>query len=172
MATRSPVRTLPLALASLAEVLALAGVLLASAPIGQTGIIENDGWGVLPVLFIPAVLVLIGTIALARWESRQSSRARWSAWLVSLALLIGTLLGLGAGPYFWPAAAVLLLATSAQQKSWWALWSSSIVLVVLSVAPSISMGLDSYSWLHLAGLLLAVATVAAFRFRRKPMPQS
>ena len=172
MATRSPVRTLPLALASLAEVLALAGVLVAVIPIGQTGIIENDGWGVLPVLFIPAVLVLIGTIAIARWESRQSSRARWSAWLVSLALLIGTLLGLGAGPYFWPAAGVLLLATSAQQNSWWGLWSASIVLVVLSVAPSISMGFDSYSWLHLAGLLLAVATVAAFRFRRKPTPQS
>ena len=55
MATRSPVRTLPLALASLAEVLALAGVLVAVIPIGQTGIIENDGWGALPVLFIPAV---------------------------------------------------------------------------------------------------------------------
>ena len=147
MATWSPVRTLPLALASLAEALALAGVLLAFAPIGQTGIIENDGWGVLPVLLIPAVLVLIGAVAL------------------------GTLIDMGAGPYFWPAAAVLLLATAAQQGSRWALWSASIVLVLLLVA-SMSMGFGSYSWLHLAGLLLATATVAAFRFRRKPTPQS
>ena len=171
MAAWSPVRTLPLALASLAEALALAGVLVAVIPVGQTGIIENDGWGVLPVLLIPAVLVLIGAVALARWERLQSNRAQWGAWLVSLALLFGTLISMGAGPYFWPAAAVLLLATAAQQGSRWALWSASIVLVLLLVA-SMSMGFGSYSWLYLAGLLLATAAVAAFRFRRKPTPQS
>lgn len=109
-------RSLPLLLAGLAEALAFAPVVWFVVQYLREGevrgnFIANDGWGVLPILLIPAMLVLIGFVALVRWEAHDSRRAKWIAWTVAIVLLVGTLIEMGAGPYFWPAAATFFVAT-------------------------------------------------------------
>ena len=161
-------RSAPLSLSLLAEVLALVGALMAAVPVdGGESIVEYDGWHIVPILLIPSILVSIGIVALLKWENQQSNGARLIAWLVSLVLLVGTLISMGVGPFFWPAAIVLLLATSVQQNSWWALLGTSIVLLTLLVFPPLPLGSGSYSWLYLSGVLSAMAIIGASRFRRK-----
>ena len=128
---------------------------------GEDGwnIIANDGWGVLPILLIPAVLVLAGTVALFKWESQDSRVAKWGAWTVAIVLVVGTLIGMGAGPYFWPAAAALFLATSVQQGSWWALGCAWLISLLLMLGTYSMAGAGPYFWPSAAVLVLATGTL-------------
>ena len=165
-------RSLPLLLAVLAEVFAVAPVLwfiVLFLREGESGgsIIANDGWGVLPILLVPAVLVLAGFAALFKWETQDSRAAKRGAWAVAAVLVVSTLMGMGAGPYFWPAAATFLLATSVQQGSWWALGCAWLMCLLLMLAAYSMAGLASYFWLPAAVLVLATGTLGmSFAARR------
>ena len=96
-------------LAGLSFVLAVMGALLPAVPIGQESIVERDGWPVLLALLAPSLLVVIGMWGLYMWDTRRSKVAQWSAWLISLMLLLGSIVDQGIGLHFWPAATVFLL---------------------------------------------------------------
>ena len=136
---------------------------------GESGgsIIANDGWGVLPLLLVPTILTLIGFVAVSRWDSRDSSQAKWGAWTAAVVLFVGTLIGMGAGPYFWPAAAAFFLATSVQQGSWWALGCTWMISLLLMLAAYSMAGFASYFWPPVAVLVLATGTLGmSFATRR------
>ena len=156
----------PLLLAGLAVALAVAPVLWFVVRFLQEGegggsIIANDGWGVLPILCVPIVVTLAGFVALARWESRDSRAARRSAWAVALVFLVATLISMGAGPYFWPAAAALLLAASVRQGSWWTISGAWLVSLLLMLAVYSMTGVGSFFWSSGVVLLLATGTLGA-----------
>ena len=153
----------PLLLAGLAVALAVAPVLWFIVRFLQEGegggsIIANDGWGVLPILCVPTVVTLAGFVALARWESRA---ARRSAWAVALVFLVAMLISMGAGPYFWPAAAALLLAASVRQGSWWTISGAWLVSLLLMLAVYSMTGVGSFFWSSGVVLLLATGTLGA-----------
>ena len=157
-------RNFPLLLAGLAVALAAAPVLwfvvrFLQQEEGEGSIIANDGWGVLPILLVPSILVLIGIAALFKWESQDSRPAKWSAWTVAVVLVVGTLIGMGAGPYFWPAAAVFFLATSVQQGSRWALGCAWLICLLLMLAAYSMAGASPYFWPPAAVLVLATGTL-------------
>ena len=157
-------RNFPLLLASLAVALAVGPVLWFVVRFLQEredggSIVANDGWGVLPILLVPSILVLIGIAALFKWESQDSRPAHWGAWTVAILLVVGTLISVGAGPYFWPAAAVFFLATSVQQGSWWALGCAWLISLLLMLAAYSMVGLASYFWAPAAVLVLATGTL-------------
>ncbi len=163
---------LPLLLASLAVALAVALVLWFVVRFLQEredggSIIANDGWGVLPILLVPSVLVLIGIVALFMWGTQDSRPAKWGAWTVAVVLVFGTLIGMGAGPYFWPAAATFFLATSVQQGSWWALGCAWMISLLLMLAAYSMAGLASYFWPPAAVLVLATGTVGTSLAKRR-----
>ena len=82
----------------------------------EQSIVNVDGLGVLPILFAPSALILAGTVALYMWATRGSKIAEWAAWALPAVLLIGTFISIGVGPFFWPAAATMLLATFLQSR--------------------------------------------------------
>ena len=82
----------------------------------EQSIVNVDGLGVLPMLFAPSALILGGTVALYMWATRRSRIAERAAWVLPALLLIGTLISLGVGVFFWPAAATMLLATVLQSR--------------------------------------------------------
>ena len=144
-------RNLPLLLAGLAVALAVAPVLWFIVRFLQEredggSIISNDGWGVLPILLVPSILVLIGIVSLFKWESQDSGPAKWGAWTVAIVLLFGTLISMGAGPYFWPAAAALLLAVSVRQGSWWTISGAWLVSLLLMLAVYSMTGVGLFFW--------------------------
>ena len=165
---------LPLLLAGLAVALAVAPVLWFVVRFLQEGegggsIIANDGWGVLPILCVPTVVTLAGFVALIRWESRA---ARRSAWAVALVFLVAMLISMrpvllarrgiqGAGPYFWPAAAALLLAASVRQGSWWTISGAWLVSLLLMLAVYSMTGVGLFFWSSGVVLLLATGTLGA-----------
>ena len=158
------VRNVPLLYAGLAVALAVAPVLWFAVRFLQEaddggGIIANDGWGVLPILLIPTILTLMGFVAVSRWGSRDSRPAKWGAWTVAIVLLFGTLVGMGAGPYFWPAAAAFFLAASVRQSSWWALGCAWLISLLLMLFAYSMAGASSYFWPPVAVLVLATGTV-------------
>ena len=162
----------PLLLAGLAVALAVAPVLWFVVRFLQEGegggsIIANDGWGVLPILCVPTVVTLVGFVALARWESRDSRAARRSAWAVALVFLVAMLISMGAGPYFWPAAVALLLAVSVRQGSWWALGCAWLISLLLMLAAYSMAGASPYFWPPAAVLLLSTGTLGISFARRR-----
>ena len=166
------VRNVPLLYAGLAVALAVAPVLWFAVRFLQEaddggGIIANDGWGVLPILLIPTILTLMGFVAVSRWGSRDSRAAKWGAWTVAIALLFGTLVGMGAGPYFWPAAAAFFLAASVQQSSWWALGCAWLISLLLMLFAYSMAGASSYFWPPVAVLVLATGTVGISLAKRR-----
>ena len=165
-------RNLPLLLAGLAVALAVAPVLWFIVRFLQEredggSIIANDGWGVLPILCVPTVVTLAGFVALARWESRDSRAARRSAWAVALVFLVATLISIGVGPYFWPAAAAFFLATSVRQGSWWALGCAWLISLLLMLAAYSMAGASPYFWPPAAVLLLSTGTLGISFARRR-----
>ena len=159
-------RNLPLLLAGLAVALAVAPVLWFIVRFLQEredggSIISNDGWGVLPILLVPSILVLIGIVSLFKWESQDSGPAKWGAWTVAIVLLFGTLISIGAGPYFWPAAAALLLAASVRQGSWWTISGAWLVSLLLMLAAYSMTGVGLFFWSSGVVLLLATGTLGA-----------
>ena len=82
----------------------------------EQSIVDIDGLSVLPMLFAPSALILAGTIALYLWATQGSMMAKWSAWAVSLLLLLGPVISMSVGLFFLPAAATMLLATILQSR--------------------------------------------------------
>ena len=162
----------PLLLAGLAVALAVAPVLWFIVRFLQEredggSIISNDGWGVLPILLVPSILVLIGIVSLFKWESQDSGPAKWGAWTVAIVLLFGTLISIGVGPYFWPAAAAFFLATSVRQGSWWALGCAWLISLLLMLAAYSMTGASPYFWPPAAVLLLSTGTLGISFARRR-----
>ena len=165
-------RNFPLLLASLAVALAVGPVLWFVVRFLQEredggSIIANDGWGVLPILLVPAILAFLGFVALFKWESQDWRAAHWGAWTVAIVLVVGTLISVGAGPYFWPAAAVFFLATSVQQGSWWALGCAWLISLLLVLAAYSMAGASPYFWPPAAVLVLATGTLGMSFVRRR-----
>ena len=111
-------RTTSLLIAGLAAVLAIVGIVWLIVPI-QAGpfyyresILDTDGLGVLPLLFVPLMIVLSGLVALYKWMTLDSARAKWVTWLVAIGFLVACLLDMGVGPFFLPSALSLTLATT------------------------------------------------------------
>ena len=166
------VRNVPLLYAGLAVALAVAPVLWFAVRFLQEaddggGIIANDGWGVLPILLTPTILTLMGFVAVSRWGSRDSRVAKWGAWTVAIVLLFGTPVGMGVGPYFWPAAAAFFLATCVQQGSWWALGCAWLISLLLTLFAYILVGTSPYFWPPVAVLVLATGTVGISLAKRR-----
>ena len=166
------VRNVPLLYAGLAVALAVAPVLWFAVRFLQEaddggGIIANDGWGVFPILLIPTMLTLMGFVAVSRWGSRDSRAAKWGAWTVAIVLLFGTLVGMGAGPYFWPAAAAFFLATCVQQGSWWALGCAWLISLLLMLFAYSMADASSYFWPPMVVLVLATGTVGISLAKRR-----
>ena len=157
----------PLALAALSIVLAIAGALAPVFPFGGERLVEREKWPILLVFLAPPALLVIGTWALYRWETQWSRAAQWSAWLISLLLLVGSIMDQGAGLFFWPAATVFLLATSTQQNRKPAIWIAWIVLLTLLVAAPLSMGLGAGTWLLAIAAPLALSIVVVLSNRER-----
>ncbi len=114
---------IPMILSVVAQLLAVLAVLwliwpLRVGPIyySERSIVEIDGLSVLPILFAPSALILMGTFALYVWATRGSTRAKWAARTVSALLLFGLFISMSVGPFFLPAAATMLLATILQSR--------------------------------------------------------
>ncbi len=166
------VRNVPLLYAGLAVALAVAPVVWFVVQYLREGevrgnFIANDGWGVLPILLIPTILTLMGFVTVSRWGSRDSRTAKWGAWTVAIVLLFGTLVGMGAGPYFWPAAAAFFLATCVQQSSWWALGCAWLISLLLTLFAYILVGASPHFWPPVAVLVLATGTVGISLAKRR-----
>ena len=166
------VRNVPFLYASLAVALAVgpvvwSGVRFLQKREGGGIIIANDGWGDLLFLLVPAILALLGFVALFKWESQDWRAAQWGAWTVAIVLLFGTLVGMGAGPYFWPAAAAFFLATCVQQSSWWALGCAWLISLLLMLFAYSMAGASSYFWPPVAVLVLATGTVGISLAKRR-----
>ena len=160
---------LPMVLAGLSVVLAIAGALLPVVPIGQESIITREGGLILLVLLAPSVVAMLGMVALHKWESNRSKVAQWSAWLISCLLLVWALVEIGVGLYFWPSATVLFLATSTQQNRQPVKWIAWAMLLILLAVPSVAMGIGSYTWLH--GVALALTLFLVAMTKRVPGPK-
>ena len=72
-----------LLIVGLAAVLAIVGIVWLVVPI-QAGpfhyresILATDGLGVLPLFFVPPVIVLSGLVAPYKWMTLHSARAKW-----------------------------------------------------------------------------------------------
>ena len=158
------VRNVPLLYAGLAVALAVAPVVWFVVQYLREGevrgnFIANDGWGVLPIVLIPTILTLMGFVAVSRWGSRDWRAAQWGAWALAIVLLFGSLISMGVGRYFWPAAAAFFLATCVQQGSWWALGCAWLISLLLMLFAYSMAGASSYFWPPVAVLVLATGTV-------------
>ena len=122
---------------------------------------ETTDGAFFPYFAFPTVVTLAGFVALARWESRDSRAARRSAWAVALVFLVAMLISMGAGPYFWPAAAALLLAASVRQGSWWTISGAWLVSLLLMLAVYSMTGVGLFFWSSGVVLLLATGTLGA-----------
>ncbi len=119
----APSNIISLVIAGLAGILAIVGAVWVIVPI-QAGpfhyresILAIDGLGVLPLLLAPFVLVLAGSAALFMWMLLRSTSAKWVAWLVAMGFLAASLVSMGIGPFFLPAALSLILAVAVQDVS-------------------------------------------------------
>ena len=115
---------IPIILSVIAQFLAVLAALwliwpLRLGPIAYSdanvSIVDAEGLGVLPELFAPSALILVGTFSLYLWATRGSRRAEWVAWLVCSVLLLGTVI-IVSMPFFVPAAVTMLLATELQRR--------------------------------------------------------
>ena len=101
--------------------LATLGIMWLVIPIQTTcpicyreSILDIDGLGVLPILFVPLILALTGAVALYTWMATHSAKAMRVAWIVAIGFLVACSITMSIGPFFLPAALSLLLATTAQ----------------------------------------------------------
>ena len=99
--------------------LAILGVMWLVVPI-QAGLIywresilTTDGLGVLPILFVPLILAVTGSVALYTWMTTHSTKAKRIAWIVAIGFLVACLVSsMSIGLFFLPAALSLILATT------------------------------------------------------------
>lgn len=91
----------------------------------EQSIVDIDGLGVLPILFVPSALILAGTFSLYLWATRGSRKARWAAWAVCALLLFASLIeAMSIGLFFLPAALTMLLAVILQNRIYGKMYSS------------------------------------------------
>ena len=104
--------------------LAILGIVWLVIPIQMTcpicygeSILDIDGLGVLPILFVPLILALTGSVALYTWMATHSAKANRIAWIVAIGLLVACSITMSIGPFFLPSALSLLLATTVRGLS-------------------------------------------------------
>ena len=90
----------------------------------EVSIVDIEGLGVLPMLFAPSALILVGTFSLYLWATRGAKLARWAVWVVcALLLLVSLLEVMSFGLFFLPAALTMLVATVLQSRIYRAIHS-------------------------------------------------
>ena len=83
----------------------------------DVSIVVAEGLGVLPMLFAPSALILVGTFSLYLWATRGARIAKWAACAVcALLLLVFLVEAMNFGLFFLPAVLTMLLATELQRR--------------------------------------------------------
>ena len=115
---------IPIILSVVAQFLAVLAALWLIWPLrigpvyySEQSIVDIDGLGVLPILFVPSALILAGTFSLYLWATRGSRKAKWVAWTVcALLLLVSFIEAMSIGLFFLPAVVTMLAAVILQSR--------------------------------------------------------
>ena len=113
----------PMILSVVAQLLAVIAALWVIWPLrvgpiyySEQSIVDVHGLSVLALLFAPSALILAGTFALYIWATRGSAKAKIAAWAAAFLIFIVLAVNIGAGLFFLPAAATMLLAPILQSR--------------------------------------------------------